>query len=513
MNNRYYRNVLELLEERFEKTPDAVAFGDVKRDITYRELYYGARFIGSFFSDKIKHRDAVAFYMEKSCSALVGMLGVVYAGGFYSFLDVRQPASRIDKIIEKLDPKVIFTDSEMLEKSKELTIPKGAEVVLLDEIISYDPKRVDNRKLAQIRSKAQDIDPLYVNFTSGSTGVPKGVTVSHRSVLEFISYFTEIFGIRSGDVMGNQAPFDFDVSVKDIYSGLMTGAKVQLIPREYFSNPTKLMDYLADKKVTVLVWAVSAMCFVAIMNGLEYRRPENIRMIMFSGEVMPIKHLNHWKKFYPEATYVNLYGPTEITCNCTYHVLDREYELTEAIPAGIPFPNEHVFLLDEEDKEVVAPGEVGEICVTGTSLALGYFGDEEKTKAAFMQNPLNKFFNEEMYRTGDLGKFGEDGLLYYVSRKDFQIKHLGQRIELGEIEVAAMAVEGAERACCLYDNDKKKIVLFYSGELDKKELVGNLKESLPQFMVPSAVRQMEELPLNKNGKIDRQKLKSIYEEK
>lgn len=513
MGNRYYRNVLELLEERFRQTPDAIAFGDDKRDITYRDLYYGARFIGSFFSDKIKRRDAVAFYMEKSCDALVGMFGIVYAGGFYSFLDVRQPAGRIDKIIEKLSPKVIFTDSQMLEKSKELTIPKGAEVVLLDEIISYDPERVDDKMLEKNRSTALDIDPLYVNFTSGSTGTPKGVTVSHRSVLEFISYFTDIFGITSADILGNQAPFDFDVSVKDIYSGLMTGAKVQLIPRDYFSNPTRLMDYLTDKKVTVLVWAVSAMCFVAIMNGLEYRKPEDIRMIMFSGEVMPIKHLNHWKKFYPDATYVNLYGPTEITCNCTYHILDREYELTETIPAGKTFPNEHVFLLDEEDKEVTTPGEVGEICVTGTSLALGYFGDDEKTKASFMQNPLNKLFNEEMYRTGDLGKFDEDGLLYYVSRKDFQIKHLGQRIELGEIEVAAMAVSGVERACCIYDHDKKKIVLFYCGDLDKKELVASLKEALPQFMVPTAVRQMEELPLNKNGKIDRQKLISVYKEK
>lgn len=508
-----YRNVLELLEERFSSTPDAVAFGDPTRDITYRDLYIGARFIGSFFADKISNRDAVAFYMEKSCNALVGMFGVVYAGGFYSFLDVRQPASRLDKIIEKLSPKVIFTDAQMLEKSKELTIPKGAEVVLLDEIISYDPGRVDNEKIAKIRETVQDIDPLYVNFTSGSTGIPKGVTVSHRSVLEFISYFTDIFGITSEDILANQAPFDFDVSVKDIYSGLMTGAKVQLVPRDYFSNPTKLMDYLADKDVTVLIWAVSAMCFVAIMNGLEYRKPEHIRMIMFSGEVMPIKHLNHWKQFYPDATYVNLYGPTEITCNCTYHILDRDYDLTEAIPAGIPFPNEHVFLLDEEDKEILDPMETGEICVTGTSLALGYFKDEEKTKAAFMQNPLNTLFREEMYRTGDLGRYGEDGLLYYVSRKDFQIKHLGQRIELGEIEVGAMAVSGVERACCIYDNNKKKIVLFYSGDIDKKDLVNSLKETLPQFMVPTAVRQMEALPLNKNGKIDRQMLKNMYEEK
>jgi acyl-coenzyme A synthetase/AMP-(fatty) acid ligase len=392
----------------------------------------------------------------------------------------------------------------MLDKAKELSLPEGCELILLDDLIGrMDELPVDDEKLGSIRALSQDIDPLYVNFTSGSTGVPKGVTVCHRSVLEFIGYFVDIFGIEEGDVLGNQAPFDFDVSVKDVYSGLMTGARTALIPRDYFSNPMTLMDYLADQKATVIVWAVSAMCFVSIMNGLEYRNPETIRMIMFSGEVMPVKHLNHWKKFLPEAVYVNLYGPTEITCNCSYHVLDRDYEENEVIPAGIPFPNEHVFLLDEEDKLVAEPGMEGEICVTGTSLALGYYGDKDKTDAAFMQNPLNKLFHEMMYRTGDIGRYDENGILYYVSRKDFQIKHMGHRIELGEIEVAAMATEGVTRACCIYEPDKKKLILFYTGDKDKKELQAHLKEDLPPYMIPSTVKALKEMPVNKNGKIDR----------
>lgn len=500
----YCNSVLDLIEGQAIINKDKIAFTDPEKEISFGQLYLFSRKIGTFLADKIEKRSPVSFYMEKSCDAVVGMFGAVYAGGFYSFLDVRQPVVRAESILNTLKPRVVFTDASMLDKAKELTLSKGCELILLDELISkMDELPVDDEKLGSIRALSQDIDPLYVNFTSGSTGVPKGVTVCHRSVLEFIGYFVDIFGIEEGDVLGNQAPFDFDVSVKDVYSGLMTGARTALIPRDYFSNPMNLMDYLADQKVTVIVWAVSAMCFVSIMNGLEYRNPDSIRMIMFSGEVMPVKHLNHWKKFLPEATYVNLYGPTEITCNCSYHVLDREYEENEVIPAGIPFPNEHVFLLDEEDKLVTEPGMEGEICVTGTSLALGYYGDKEKTDAAFMQNPLNKLFQEMMYRTGDIGRYDESGILYYVSRKDFQIKHMGHRIELGEIEVAAMATEGVTRACCIYEPDKKKLILFYTGDKDKKELQARLKEDLPPYMIPSTVKQLEEMPVNKNGKIDR----------
>ena len=500
----YCNSVLDLIEGQAIINKDKIAFTDPAKEISFGQLYLFSRKIGTFLAGRIEKRSPVSFYMEKSCDAVVGMFGAVYAGGFYSFLDVRQPVVRAESILNTLKPRVVFTDASMLDKAKELSLPKGCELILLDELISkMDELPVDDEKLGSIRALSQDIDPLYVNFTSGSTGVPKGVTVCHRSVLEFIGYFVDIFGIEEGDVLGNQAPFDFDVSVKDVYSGLMTGARTALIPRDYFSNPMTLMDYLADQKVTVIVWAVSAMCFVSIMNGLEYRNPESIRMIMFSGEVMPVKHLNHWKKFLKEATYVNLYGPTEITCNCSYHVLDREYEENEVIPAGIPFPNEHVFLLDEEDKLVTEPGMEGEICVTGTSLALGYYGDKDKTDVAFMQNPLNKLFYEMMYRTGDIGRYDENGILYYVSRKDFQIKHMGHRIELGEIEVAAMATDGVTRACCIYEPDKKKLILFYTGDKDKKELQAHLKEDLPPYMIPSTVKALKEMPVNKNGKIDR----------
>lgn len=503
-------NILDLLEQSCKNYPQKAAFGDTEYDITFSELVCAAKAVGTMLADKINIAEPVVFYMDKSVPAVCGMFGAVYAGGFYSFLDVKQPQVRTESVLGILEPKVIFTDSANYEKIA--GYKTNAEIFVLDEVLKAcnagdaDNAVIDEEKLKAVRAHFQDVNPLYVNFTSGSTGVPKGVVVSHRSVIEFIDYFTEIFGITSQDILGNQAPFDFDVSVKDVYSGLMTGAKVQLIPKKYFSAPTQLMDYLADKEITTLVWAVSAMCFVSVMKGFEYRLPEKIHTVMFSGEVLPIKHLKIWQKYLPNAKYVNLYGPTEITCNCTYYILDREFADTEVIPMGKAFPNEKVFLLDENDELVTAPGVQGEICVGGTALALGYYKDREKTDQVFVQNPLNKAYNELIYRTGDLGKYNAEGDLVYVSRKDFQIKHLGHRIELGEIEAVTMAKDGVTRACCVYEQDKQRLILFFTGERDKMSLMKELRTSLPPFMIPNSLVPVEEMPLNKNGKIDRNKL-------
>ena len=329
-------------------------------------------------------------------------------------------------------------------------------------------------------------------------------------MIDFIEILDQTFGLRRDDVIGNQAPFDFDVSVKDIFSGIYLGATVQIIPREYFSNPMTLMDYLCDRQITVLIWAVSAMCFVSIMNGFGYKIPSDVRLVMFSGEVMPIKQLNKWRAALPKARYVNLYGPTEITCNCTYHILeDREYALDELIPIGKSFSNEKVFLLDEDDHLITEPNVQGEICASGTCVAEGYYKDPVKTDEVFTQNPLNQKYHERIYRTGDLGRYLANGELVYTSRKDFQIKHLGHRIELGEIETAVQARDQITRACCIYDALKKRILVFYTGEREGKELLSELRDVLPPFMLPNKLMKLDEMPMTKNGKIDRRQLKEL----
>lgn len=498
------KNVLEWLEESEKKYSNKISFSGPSSDITFHDLLNNAKKIGTYLTNKIDRCEPVAFYMEKSTLTISGMFGAVYAGGFYTLLDLRQPDHRMSQIISVLNPKIILTNQENYQKATELF--QSIEVQTIESIL--ETSVIDEDVLNVVRKEMDLSDPLYVNFTSGSTGTPKGVEISHGNVISFIDTFVKTFNIQSTDILGNQAPFDFDVSTKDIYSGISTGATVAIIPRDYFSNPTMLMDYICDEKCTVLIWAVSAMCFVSIMNGFGYRTPSDIRMVMFSGEVMPIKQFNKWKQALPNTKFINLYGPTEITCNCTYYQLDdREYRSDESIPIGKAFENAHVFLLDENDQEITDTNIEGEICVVGRGVGIGYYKDTEKTNTVFVKNPLNP--NERMYRTGDLGKCLEDGNLVYTSRKDFQIKHLGHRIELGEIEAQVEKNNQVTRAICLYDNVKKRLQLYYTGSIEEKELVNTLRDVLPPYMIPNKATKVNEMPLTKNGKVDRSKLKEL----
>ena len=510
-------NILDYLEQTEQQESMRIAFADPNKEITFHDLTLHAREVATLFSNgtfgfTLGEQEPVCFFMEKSVDAVIAMFGAIYCGAFYSFTDIRQPAERVIKVLSVLDPVVIITDEVnypvLMEHLKETSL--SFKILLISDVLNNaNQTQIDSSILQSKRAQFVDQMPLYVNFTSGSTGTPKGVVVSHRSVIDFITIFVDLFGINKTDILANQAPFDFDVSIKDIFSGIFTGARVQLIPREYFSNPTTLMDYLCENKVTTLVWAVSAMCFVSIMNGFQYRTPNTVKRVLFSGELMPVKQLNKWRTALPDATYVNLYGPTEITCNCTYHILDREYEQTEVVPIGVAFPNEKVFLLDDSDKLVTEINQEGEICVSGTCLAIGYFKDPEKTAAVFTQNPLNDCFYERIYRTGDIGKYDSFGNLIYITRKDFQIKHMGQRIELSEIEVCAMSLEGVQRAVCIYDFKHQKIILYYTGNLEKGNLAEQIQSKLPPYMLPNKTIQVDQFPMNKNGKVDRKALEEL----
>ena len=501
------RNILDYLEQSARHYPDKIAFADEMSTCTYKELWKTARSVGTKLANYVPPRSPVPVFMEKRVETIYAFLGAVYAGCFYVLLDPKLPSERLKQILQTLQSEVLVLHPDYEKQFKALEY-EGNVVNILEALQEEE----DAVLLEAIREQRLDIDPLYAIFTSGSTGIPKGVLVSHRSVIDFMEEFVDIFGITDKDVIGNQAPFDFDVSVKDIYSTLKTGATMQIIPKKMFSFPTKLLDYLDEREITTLIWAVSALCIVTTLKGLEYKVPQKVNKIIFSGEVMPIKHLNEWKKYLPDALYANVYGPTEITCNCTYYFVDREFQPGESLPIGQPFPNEKVFLLDEGNQLVREAGKKGEICVSGTALSLGYYRNPEQTKKVFVQNPLNEKYLERRYRTGDMAYYGHDGYLYFASRKDFQIKHMGHRIELGEIELAMEMAEGIRRACCTYDEPENKIIAFYEGEAEKRQIVRALGKKLPAYMIPNVWVKLDRLPITKNGKIDRKKMLKEYRE-
>lgn len=491
-------NILEYLERSAQLYPEKPALVDERQSITFAQALENSRRVGSSLALSIAQGQPVAVYMEKSVENLCAFWGIVYAGGFYVSFNTQLPTSRLQQMQSVLQAPFVITDEEHRAALEEVFPPH--RILLYQDLVK---SAVDRALLAQIRQRHVDTAPLYANFTSGSTGVPKAVVVGHRSTLNFIDHFCPIFSITQKDVIANQAPFDFDVSVKDIYSALATGATLVLVPRPLFSQPQQLLDFLCEHRATTLIWAVSALCLITTVHGLDYRTPETVNKVLFSGEVMPAKHLKIWMEHLPRAQFVNLYGPTEITCNCTYHIIDRERSYPDGIPMGQAFPNEDVFLLDGDDQLVTSPNVVGEVCVRGSALALGYYRNPDQTAAAFPNNPLNPCYPERIYRTGDLARYSTLGELHFCGRKDFQIKHMGHRIELEEIERAVSNLPGVHRCCCVFHSEKHRLYAFYQGELTSKELRLQLLPTLPPYMIPNVFRQVDQFPLNKNGKIDR----------
>jgi len=494
--------VTDYLEDTVARFPDKVALVDEARQVKFGEFQLESKKIATKLISMGLEKQPVAVYMNKSVEAIETFLGVAYSRNFYSPIDIRMPASRVEKILETLQPKVVITKRECLIDP---SIFGDTPILFFDELMEGE---ADAEAVTAVTKRAIDTDLLYVLFTSGSTGTPKGVIICHRSVIDYTEWVAKTFDVDENHIFGNQAPFYFDNSVLDIYQMLKTGATLNIIPEKLFIFPIKLLEYIAEQKINIVFWVPSALCLVANLKALGKRDITCLKKILFAGEVMPNKQLNMWRRELPDALYANLYGPTEITVDCTYYIVDREFADSDSLPIGIPCDNSGILILNAND-ELVQGDEIGELCVRGTSLSFGYYNNPEKTAAAFVQNPLNTQYPEIIYRTGDLVKYNELGEIIYCSRKDFQIKHMGHRIELGEIETAVSSLEGIQLCCSLYDDNRQKIVLFYTGELEDKEISEKLKDLVPEYMIPNRYKKLDEMPINLNGKIDRVALKKL----
>ncbi|MDR1598544.1 MAG: amino acid adenylation domain-containing protein [Oscillospiraceae bacterium] len=487
------RNVLEWLEEAALANPDAVAFEDDAGAMTFAALLGRAKEIGSYIASRAKPQSAVAVFMDKSPACVSAMLGAVFAGCFYTPVDPSMPWKRIGLTLDTLKPAFILVGEA--HKDAAPGFAAWTRNVAVAESIG---RGVDDTVLENIRRNSIDADLLYVLFTSGSTGSPKGVSITHRAVIDFVEWARGALGIDCACRFGNQAPLYFDNSVLDVYCAIRAGAYVLFIPYKYFSFPGRLLGYIASRQVNTIFWVPSVLTAVANSGALDTQPPLALQRVYFCGEVMPARTLNAWRKALPSARCVNMYGPTEITDVCTYYDVDRDFADGEDLPIGRARANTRVMLVD------------GEICVTGTCLSPGYYNAPELTRAAFVQNPLRPGIHEVMYKTGDLGRYNERGELMFLGRVDSQIKRRGFRIELGEIEGTLMAAAGVEECCCFFDAIGEKIICVYAGTANQKELRALLKERLPKYMLPDDYARVGVLPKTGNGKVDRARIKREY---
>lgn len=489
--------------------PKRKALSDAEKSYTFSEC----NLIGENIAASIekmsngKNNMPIIVFLEKSCMEMLSFMGIIYSGNYYAPVDVKSPVSRLIKIFETLNADIIITEKKFDELLQNIGV--NANIIYLDEL----SRNAANVNSSEYMHKIIDTDPAYVLFTSGSTGVPKGVVVSHRAVIDFVEWISERFDFGDNCVLGSQAPFYFDASMPDIYLPFKVGAELNIIPDTMFVFPNKMIDYINNKNINTLIWVPSALINMTSRDYFSKKRIIGLRMVVFCGELMPVKHMNIWKKYYPDVLFVNMYGPTEAAYGCSYYVVDRTFNDDETLPIGRACENTGLLILNDSSRRA-GINEIGELCIRGSSLANGYFANGDKTKKAFVQNPLNDKYNDIIYRTGDLCYCNETGEIIFVGRKDNQIKHLGYRIELGEIEAAAYTIPEINRCCVLYAQQRDAIVLFCSlkEKMSEQDIYYLLKKMVPKYMLPTKIVVMDSLPENANGKIDRTLLKAqIYE--
>ncbi len=493
--------ITDYLDAINEKYKNKVAVIEKGKTVTYEDLKISSKKVATSIINNNLFNKPIAIFIDKSINLLSSMLGVTYSGNFYTVIDVNMPINRIETIFNTLKPELVITDNKNIKKFQSMNINK--QIICYEECQNLE---IDDENIKKVNDKICDINPMYVLFTSGSTGTPKGSVISHRAVISYTKWFSETFNIDKDTVFGSQTPFYFSMSVSDVFSSIVNGATLCIIPKTYFSFPTYLINFLNENKVNTIYWVPSALQIVANLNTFDYVKPMYLKKVLFAGEVMPMKPLNTWRKYLPNCLYANLYGPTELTDICTYYIVNRTFNDNETLPIGRPCNNCEAIILDEEGK-MAENGKEGQLCIKGSILGLGYYNNKEKTDETFIQNPLNPYYNELIYKTGDIVKYNEYGELIYLSRKDFQIKHMGYRIELGEIETNINACSGIVTCCVTYiDNN---IILNYVGDIKEEELVKYINEKLLNYMRPNKIIKLDKMPYNANGKIDRVKIKEM----
>lgn len=503
-------NITLYFDQLVKSCPDGVAVVDGEHRITNKQLYANSLVVAKQISYLLNKKNAIiAVFLPKSVQSVVANFGILYSANAYMNLDVKNPKERIQNIISQIRPSLIITSIAM----KGTLPPNDIPLLLIDDLLSESGETrefadSEMQEILGLRKKIIDTDPLCVINTSGSTGTPKGVILNHRSFIDFTARVVELELVGENEIVGSLSPLVFDIYSFELCMLMVKGSTLVLIPDSLAAFPVRLLELLSRESVTFLFWVPTIMVNIANMDILSSVTLPELRMVWFAGEVFPTAKFNYWYKMLPQTTFVNFYGPIEITLDCTYYVVNCLLHDDEPIPIGKPFPNTDVVIITDDGRRAKR-GEEGELCVRGSSLSMGYYNDPEKTALAFVQNPLNTSYPELIYRTGDIVYENDFGDIVYKGRKDSMIKHHGYRIELPEIEHAVISTRSDIKNCCaIYDKAAQQIVLFFesANDIESSELKKSLLQQLPRYMLPSIYIRTSELPRNVNGKIDRLRL-------
>jgi len=507
------KNLIEEFDHCCQRYPAKTAVVDQNKSLTFEELSTRAMALAGMLTEKLgeQHNVPIAVLIPKCAEVVISDLAISYSCNIFMNLDVNLPTARLQNILATIKPVLLITNQKIAEKLSGIDTP----VVCLD--MEKLPETVNEKlhlRLLQGLQNQIDTDPYCIINTSGSTGVPKGVILNHRSFFDFYDWSLEMFHFDGNEIIGSLSPVVFDIYDYELCLLMLSGATMVLLDANLGVFPARLLEAVAKHRVNFIFWVPTIMVNIANLNLLEKIDIHCLKTIWFAGEVFPTKQFNYWRRHLPDATFVNLYGPIEITLDCTYYIADHELAINEPLPIGYPCRNTDIIILDEQD-HLCSTGEIGELCVRGTSLAMGYYNNPEKTQAVFVQNPLNHTYPELIYRTGDLAYRDSGGKIMFKGRKDSIIKHMGYRIELGEIEhIAVNTLKLVSNCCVVYNRAKKAITMIYEksesvAELDLKKAIGS---QVPKYMVPTDYIQVEVLPRNTNGKIDRLKLTQMVNE-
>ena len=503
-------NILEYLIEDVRSYPDKTAFSDAQKSFTYKELLDQILKISAYIQSSLKNTASetpvpIGVFADHDVLSLLAFFGTACSGNFYIPIDPRQPQAKIEKILlDSQAPAVIGRSGQ------DELLPETYNGRFFDIASCLSATPDERNDAVSILPDHVEQHPLYMVYTSGSTGMPKGVLKSHEAVCDFIEAYTDTFDFQHDEIIGNQTPFFFDASAKDIYLTLKLGATMEIIPEEKFLLPPALIRFLNEKQITFISWVPSALSLITQYNTFTELVPETLKKVFFVGEAFPVKHFRKWQEALPDIEYVNLYGASELAGICCFYRVPAGFE-GDSLPIGKPLKNCKVYLADNESEGSVTvitePKKTGEIYLVSNALAIKYYNDPAKTAASFIT-----VAGERTFKTGDLAWYDEEGNLHFAARNDSQIKHMGQRIELGEIESICQTLPVIDKACCLYNNEKKRIYLFCQltpgAQEDMKSILIKLKSILVTYMMPQRVVIMDRLPVNANGKIDRQALKN-----